>query len=121
MPNIQSAIHVQINNSKYLQKSVLESALSSNKLQQSTLRIRELQISKRKRLLELRNLIKELSESAKTLHLKEFPQFRDKEEKKEITREKKEKTIITPSRSYEEESLMKELNDIKAKLDSISI
>jgi|SRR3989344_777247 len=121
MPNIQSAIHVQIDNSKYLQKNVLESAISSNKLQQSTLKIRELQISKRKKLLELRGLIKKLSESAKTLHLKEFPQFRDKEEKIEITKEKREKIVITPAKNEEELSLMRELNEIKAKLDSISI
>lgn len=121
MPNIQSAIHVQINNSNYLQKNVLESAITSNKLQQSTLRIKELQILKRKKLLELRSLIKELSESAKTLHLKEFPQFRDKEEKIEITKEKREKIVINQAKNEEELSLMRELNEIKSKLDSISI
>lgn len=118
-PSIQSDINIQLPNPKFFRKNVLESAMLSNKMQQSTLKTKELQILKRKKIDELKKQINEIANLAKSLHLKEFPQFKEpKEEKIQLAPREK---YITPSSSTEESDLIRELDEIKSKLDSISI
>src|SRR3989344_6862946 len=95
--SVQSNIHIQLSNSKSLRREILESAMFANKMQQAAIRIKELQLLKKRRIEELKQQIDEIEIVSKALHLKEFPQFKDKEEKIEVAKEKKERPII-PSR-----------------------
>ncbi|MEK6934582.1 MAG: hypothetical protein AABW46_01760 [Nanoarchaeota archaeon] len=122
---LKSNVHIKLNNSDYLRKIILESALSSNQMQQSALKIKETQTEKRKVMSELKKRIQEISDLSKSIHLKEFPEFKAKVEKEEKIIVKKQpleiQRHIEPAKSDKEKELIKELNDIKAKLDSISI
>ncbi len=123
--HLKSNVHIKLNNSDYLRKIILESALSSNQMQQSALKIKETQTEKRKVMSELKKRIQEISELSKSIQLKEFPEFKAKVEKEEKIIVKKQpleiQRHIEPAKSDKEKELIKELNDIKAKLDSISI
>lgn len=118
---IKSDIHVQLGDSNYIRKNILGAALNSNQVQQSLLAIKELQTLKRENLGELRKKISEVVDIVKTINLKEFPEFDVKKERVKIEITKERKGPVESMRSSEERDLMRELEEIKSKIDSISL